>query len=423
MDDLRREKSPRRVAVVGAGIAGLSTAWFLQEHGIEVTVLDRIGVAAGASWGNAGWLMAGDATPLPSPEVFREGLRGLLGRSPVLRVPLFGDPGLYRFLMHFARHCTSAQWERSLRALIPVSSRALDAYDSFADGGVAVTSTLSTNHLTLFTSTAGQDAYVRHLEHLRELGSQTEFAVMDAHEARDASPLTSPAVVGAVGLRGQRYIDPTAFVPSLAESVLARGGAIESSVDVRAVRDLGGAVEVLVNTQAVTRVLRCDAVVVCTGAWLGELVGRFGVRVPVRAGRGYSFSAALDVDVTDPIYLPSAHLACTPMRGRLRIAGTMEFRSPTAPMDPTCVDAMVAAARQVLQGVDLDDRRDLWVGPRPVTADGRPLVGPTRSPRIWCVGGHAMEGMVLGPATAKLASEALVSGVVPELLRPFDPVR
>jgi len=246
---------------------------------------------------------------------------------------------------------------------------------------------------------------------------------MDGDEARDASPLVSDAVVGAVGLLGQRFVDPTAFVPSLAESVVARGGVIQAGTDVRGIRDLGQAVELMVTTETGRRVVRRDAVVVCTGAWVSELVGRLGVRMPVRAGRGYSFSAALDVDVKDPVYLPSAHLACTPMRGRLRIAGTMEFQPPAAPMDPSCIELMVAAARQVLRGVDLDDRRDEWVGPRPVTADGRPLAGPTRSPRIWCVGGHAMEGMVLGPATARLASEALASGVLPELLRPFDPLR
>ena len=73
--------APRRVAVVGAGMVGLSTAWFLQEHGVEVTVLDRDGVAAGSSWGNAGWLTPGIATPLPEPAVLKYGLRAVLSPS------------------------------------------------------------------------------------------------------------------------------------------------------------------------------------------------------------------------------------------------------------------------------------------------------------------------------------------------------
>jgi D-amino-acid dehydrogenase len=101
----------------------------------------------------------------------------------------------------------------------------------------------------------------------------------------------------------------------------------------------------------------------------------------------------------------------------------MEFRAPNAPIDPRRVHAMVEAARPMLDNVDVDDRTEEWVGPRPVSADGMPLVGPTASPRVWCVGGHAMEGMVLGPVTARLAAEGIVTGITPRTLSAFDPLR
>jgi D-amino-acid dehydrogenase len=164
-------------------------------------------------------------------------------------------------------------------------------------------------------------------------------------------------------------------------------------------------------------------VVVATGAWLSGLVRRHGVRVQVRAGRGYSFRARLDAAAADPVYLPGQHVACTPMRGRLRLAGLMEFRRPHNPLDPRRIRALVDAARPMLRGVDLDDREDEWVGPRPVAADGLPLAGSTSTPGVWCIGGHAMEGMVLGPVTARLLAEAVVSGRTPDVLLPFDPRR
>ena len=411
------------VAVVGAGVVGLSTAWFLQEHDVEVTVLERAQVAAGASWGNAGWLMAGDVTPLPSPATLRMGLRGLVSPASAFSVPLRADPGLYRFLLRFARHCTSTHWNRAMQALVPLSLAALEAYDAFSDGGVAAQPTSSRYHLACFADLGSRDAFARHLEDLRGHGVRVEFESMDGATAQAASPVASERVTGAVGLLGQQFVDPTLFVPALAASVVERGGTIETSAEVRSLRDVGRGVDALVMRDARPSVRRFDAVVVCTGAWLSDLVHGFGVRVPVRAGRGYSFNARLAEPLSDTVYLPDQHLACTPMRGRLRMAGSMEFRRPHDRLDPRRILAMVEAARPMLRNVDLDDRTDEWVGPRPVSVDGLPLAGPTRAPRVWCVGGHAMEGMVLGPVTARLAAEGLARGSLPPALLPLDPLR
>lgn len=411
----------RRVAVIGAGMAGLATAWFLQEHGASVTVLERDRVAAGASWGNAGWLLAGDSAPLPHPEVLRLGLRAWLDPSSAVSVPLQVDPGLYRFLLTFARHCTTAHWEHGMRAFVPLANAALTAYDELERGGVATTSR-STRHLACFTGTSARDGFARYLERLQRFGLATEFDLLDADEAHAASPILSSSVRGAVALRGQRFLDPTVFVPALAESVVSRGADLRIGTEVHALRSAPRGVEVLVAGPP-PHIERYDDVVVCTGAWLSALVRRHGVRTSVRAGRGYSFDARLDVPVSDPVYLPDQHVACTPMHGRLRLAGLMEFRRPSDPLDPRRIRTLVEAARPLLHGVDLDDRTNEWVGPRPVAADGLPLAGPTSTPGIWCVGGQAMEGMVLGPVTARLVADAVASGTVPDVLQPFDPRR
>jgi D-amino-acid dehydrogenase len=411
----------QRVAVVGAGMAGLATAWFLQEHGSAVTVLERDRVAAGASWGNAGWLMAGDSTPLPHPDVLRYGLRAWTDPSSAFSVPWRADLGLYRFLLQFARHCTPRHWEDGVRAFAPLANGALAAYDALERGGVTPTSR-STSHLACFADLSHRDEYAAHLEHLRHFGFAPEFEVLDAGAAMAATPVASSAVRGAVALRGQRFLDPTSFLPSLADSVVTRGGELRVGTEVKGLRAGSRGVEVLLGSDS-PRIERYDAVVVCTGAWLSTLVRRHGVRVRVRAGRGYSFTARLDVPVDDPVYLPDQHVACTPMRGRLRLAGLMEFRRPGDPLDPRRIRALVEAARPMLVGVDLDDRDEEWVGPRPVASDGLPLAGPTSTPGVWCVGGHAMEGMVLGPVTARLVAEGVASGAAPDVLRPFDPRR
>jgi glycine/D-amino acid oxidase-like deaminating enzyme len=168
---------------------------------------------------------------------------------------------------------------------------------------------------------------------------------------------------------------------------------------------------------------RHDAVVVATGVWLGALARRFGVRQPVQAGRGYSFSVPVERMPAGPLYFPQQRVACTPLGNRLRVAGMMEFRRPDEPLDPRRITAIVDAVRPFLSGVDLDDRQDEWVGSRPCTGDGLPLLGGTTSPRVFVAGGHGMWGIALGPVTGMLMAQTVLKGEAPAELRPFDPLR
>jgi D-amino-acid dehydrogenase len=166
-----------------------------------------------------------------------------------------------------------------------------------------------------------------------------------------------------------------------------------------------------------------DAVVIATGAELGRLASGFGVRRPVQAGRGYSFSVPVERMPRGPLYFPTQRVACTPLGERLRVAGMMEFRRPGDPLDPRRITAIVDAVRPFLHGADLYDRRNEWVGSRPCTPDGLPLLGPTASPRVFVAGGHGMWGIALGPITGQLMAQAVLKGEIPPELAPFDPLR
>src|SRR5690625_1868328 len=108
------ETAPQHVIVIGAGMSGLATAWHLQEYGVEVTVLEKDDVAAGSSWGNAGWLAPALTLPLSEPSVLAYGLKAMLDPSSPLYIPLTTDPQLLRFLVGFARHCTPGKWRQAM---------------------------------------------------------------------------------------------------------------------------------------------------------------------------------------------------------------------------------------------------------------------------------------------------------------------
>jgi D-amino-acid dehydrogenase len=414
----------KKVAIVGAGMVGLSTAWFLQQRGAQVTVYDRHHVGAGASWGNAGWLTPALTAPLPEPAVLRYGVRALFSPASPVYVPLRPDLTLIRFLSGFARHSTGRRWALGARAYAPINRAALDAFDELTAGQGSLETRPADPFLACFQTLAERDALIHELEGLREGGQEVKYALLSGEEVRSLEPTISRSVTAAVHIQGQRYLNPPAFLSALAGAVSDRYGDI---VEGAAVRDVTPHADSVVLTDVAGRTTSFDAVVLATGAWLGQLGRPLGIRRPVQAGRGYSFSVPAETMPSGPVYFPGQRVACTPLDTadgpRLRIAGMMEFRRPESPLDPRRIQAIVEATRPMLQGLDLSQRGDEWVGSRPVTADGLPLIGQTASSRVFVAGGHGMWGIVLGPVTGKLLAEQIITGRRPAELTPFDPLR
>jgi D-amino-acid dehydrogenase len=408
---------PRSAVVVGAGIVGLSTAWFLQERGVSVTVVDRTGVAAGASWGNAGWIAPALSIPLNDPHTLRYALRSLTNPAAPVRISPSMDPVLWRFLLRFAVNCRDSSWRRAVRANLTLNHECMAAYDMLVSNGVDAPVT-EAPITALFRSSAEAEHLMEQLQRLGDAGQPASTTELTAAQLREQVPLASNAVAIGVRINDQRFVDPGRFVSALGRAVVERGAALET-VDVADVRAAGNTVAVYPHEGPV---LTADVAVIATGAWLPRLVKRW-VRVPVQAGRGYSFIVPVDRPVFGPIYLPDVRVACTPLNGKLRVTSMMELRRPEAPASAAVVEAIADAAGQYFDGVAWAQRDESWVGPRPLSPDGRPLVGAVVENRVFVAGGHGMWGMKQGPATGRLLAEQITTGKQPPGLRELDPLR
>jgi D-amino-acid dehydrogenase len=421
---------PQHVVVVGAGIVGLSTAWYLQEQGVSVTVLDAEGIAAGSSWGNAGWLAPALTLPLPEPAILRTGILATLKPDSPVYVPVRADRRLVQFLAGFARHCTSGHWNKAIEVFNLANAGALSAYDHLTEhegtGRVEEPTLDAEPFLAGFVSEADRSVLVEEFRHVAATGGLTDFELLDRDDLHTLAPSLGDAVTHGVRLHGQRYLNPGRFVHALADAVTARGGEIATGRRVTDVSQRGPEVRVtLENGESVV----ADSVVLASGSWVGGLARAHGIRKLVQAGRGYSFTVHPDQVPTGPVYFPTQRVACTPLgkpEEGLRVAGMMEFRSPDDPLDPRRVQAIVDAATPMFTGVDWSQRHDEWVGSRPCTTDGLPLVGASRSDRVFVAGGHGMWGVALGPLTGKLLAGAMTgtsSAGDRALLTAFDPLR
>lgn len=412
--------SPSHVVVVGAGMVGLSVSWFLQEYGVRVTILESREVAAGSSWGNAGWVSPGLTTPLPEPSVLRFGLRSLLRKDAPLYVPARFDPSVASFLIRFARHCTERDWKRAMNAYIPLNNVANDAYDELKLSDDTLTST-SAPIVAAFETRAQAADLLSELDAINGAGQTVNFEVLGGSALRESLPHLSRAVDFGVRIDGQRYIDPGSFTTALGRAVVRRGATLTTDASVESISRDGGAVSVGIHGR---ESISCDAAVLANGAWLSKLGSKLGVTTQVQAGRGYSFSIPTSGRVPSPIYFPAIRVACTPLGDEsLRVAGTMEFRKPDSRLDPARIASIIRTAAPLLEGVDWQGRRDEWVGSRPVTSDGLPLIGESATKGVYVAGGHGMWGITLGPVTGRLLAEHIVTGHVPDQLLPFSPIR
>jgi D-amino-acid dehydrogenase len=341
----------------------------------------------------------------------------LPNRAAPVRIPPSADPNLWKFLLRFAANCRQSSWTRAVRANLTLNHECMAAYDELVSNGVDAP--INDAPITaLFRSSADAEHLMDQLQRLRDAGQPSSTTELTAAELREQVPLASSGVAVGVRINGQRFVNPGRFVQALASSVVERGAALDT-MDVSDVRTSGQGVAVQPRSGTA---LTADVAVIATGAWLPKLVSRW-VRVPVQAGRGYSFTVPVERPVFGPIYLPDVRVACTPLEGKLRVTSMMELRRPEAAVSAGVVDAIVDAAGGLFDGVRWAERDEIWVGPRPLSPDGRPLVGPVLDKRIFVAGGHGMWGMKQGPATGRLLAEQITSGKQPPGLSEFDPLR
>lgn len=412
----------RKIVVMGAGMVGLSVAWHARQRGADVVVLEGREPAAGSSWGNAGWVSPALAVPLAEPAVLQVGLRSLIDRnSPLYLAPRL-DATLIRFGLRFLRDCTLDRWRRTMARSLPLNQQALAAFDRLTphlDPSRAATPQAPI--WAAFRTEADMAGLRREIELIIAAGLTLDTTEVSPQILREQLPFLTDEITAGIRIDGQRHLNGGEYVTALADALVRAGGQIMVGSPVREVRrDRDRVICELPDTSRI----EADDVVLATGAWLPRLARQHGVRVPLVAGRGYSFRVDVPQGSSPQCcYLPTQRVACTPVDGRLRIAGTMEFRPVDAPFDQGRVEAIIRSIKPLVQGIDFDSRTDEWVGARPVTADSLPLIGSTSTRGVWVAGGHGMWGITFGPVTGELLVEQMATGRPHPALAAFDPSR
>jgi D-amino-acid dehydrogenase len=410
----------RHVIVVGGGIAGLSSAYYLRRAGAAVTVLEARRVGSGASWGNAGWVTPAQAGPLPEPGLVTYGLRSLF--EP--QAPLYFEPRqllrMLPWLLGFARRCNEADHAKGRLALGTLASGCFELLDGMASDGVDV-ELQSAPLLVAAKDPRLAQTFLERLRPLARLGFGVPTRILRHEEIRSLEPALTDAVRAGCLIEQHRVVEPQRLLAGLARRLAELEVEIQEGTEVRDV-ELEHAR--LVSLQTSAGRYRCDQVVLAPGAWLGPLGRLFDARLPVHAGKGYSFEVHPRRMPRHALLLLEPHVGCSPFGDRLRIAGTMEFSGLNARTDWRRVRSIADGAATMIEEWESLDPDSVWCGVRPIAPDGLPVID--RHPRIGNVffaGAYSMLGMTLAaPAAEKLASFVLTGKRPPEL-QPFRAAR
>jgi D-amino-acid dehydrogenase len=396
---------------VGAGLIGLFSAHYLLEQGHRVTLFERGGQSGGgASRVNAGWVCPARSDPLPSWEVVGDGLRSLVspdGGSFVLSPTAV--PRVAGYLARFLRRSTGSSHARAWDELDTLSSQTAGLFDELVARGI-IGDLQDEGFLMLHSSREEAEASRAALLPVSARGLCPAPGPLLARGAlAELEPGLGPAAQWGFLHRGDRWLDPSRLVDALTESVVARGAALVTGAPVASVRQVGNHVEL--DTPAGTAV--AAHAVVAAGAWSEQLLRQAGLRGFVTPGKGYSFTAHPEHPLTHILRLGGTHVGVTPMGRAARLVGMMEIDGTFDVFNRNRIDYMKRKAAPYLSGIDWQACTDERVAPRPMTPDGKPLIGPVPgSERVVVATGHNMLGLSLAAATGTLVADLVERGPV-----------
>jgi len=405
---------PLKVVVVGAGICGLSAAIWLRRAGHEVTLIDREGPGAGASFGNAGLLAGWAVVPVNTPDLPLTALRYLFERDAPMFLQWGALPGLVPWLARFLANATPARNARMVAGLAGIVTDSVAQHRALTRGTRAERWIAPSALNYVYTSRRAFEADRATWDVKRREGFVPD--VIEGAAVREAEPILGPGYDCLAVLKEQGHIlDPGAYMTDLALVLADEGGRVLRAE----ARDfvLEGGRIAAVDTDRGR--LSCDRAVLAAGIWSKPLMRRLGLRVPLAAERGYH------LQLREPSRMPRAPMmiagkfAVTPMATGLRLAGLVELGDTRKGPSRAPLRLLARQAKRLFPALEYASAEE-WMGFRPSTPDSLPLIGEIGGTGVHAAFGHQHIGLTAGPKTGRIVA-GLIDGRPPNLdLAPYD---
>jgi glycine/D-amino acid oxidase-like deaminating enzyme len=388
-----------RVAVVGAGFVGLSSAYWLMRDGHQVSLYEPRGAAGGASFGNAGTFANYACIPVNNPSVFRDLPRYLFASQSPLRVRWSHLHTLAPWLARFMWASTPARYTATASALSHLLARAQSGYDAMLAEADLQRFVRPQECLYLYSSASAFQGARETLALRRRLGVEAD--ILDAEAIAQLEPQLSPIFHRGALFKGSWHLsDPSAFLHALL-AYLQTKGLVVHPLAVTGVQ----ADDRQVRVRGLDHDSAYDYLALCAGVHSKDLAAQCGDDVPLQAERGYHlmFPGSTPL-ISRPVGWAERGFYMTPMAQGLRVAGTVELAGLGQEMHPGLLDLLHFASRRALPALGAPQAP--WLGFRPTLPDGLPVLGRSRkSARVVYAFGHQHIGLTLGGLSGSLVAD------------------
>lgn len=413
-----------QVVIIGGGIIGLSSAYYLQQSGHQVTVIDKTAITDNCSYGNAGYVCPSHFVPLATPGIVKQGLKWMWNSKS----PFYVQPRLSRSLidwgLKFMRSATPEHVERSAIPLRDIGILSQKMYEEWAALPQFHFAYEHKGLLEIYQTEKGGDHAKHMMEKAHELGL-TDTVMLDAAQLQALEPQTTVEAKGALWFKCDAHLYPNKLMQQLLADLKNKGVRFLMNEEVSGFEKINQQVSKVKTT---TQVINADAVVIAAGSWSRELAALLQLKIPLMPGRGYSVTLEDSPHrIQYPSVLIEGRVALTPMDGnKIRFGGTMEITTTQTPPRYQRVRGILDAVKRYYPQfeVAMPQPENIWYGYRPCSADGLPYLGRTKKwKNVIMATGHAMVGLSLGAGTGKLVSEIINESPLSMDIEAFKPER
>jgi D-amino-acid dehydrogenase len=394
----------KTVTIIGGGIIGLSSAYYLLKEGFDVTVLDKSDLSGGASFVNAGYISPSHIIPLAAPGRVAQGIKYMFDSAS----PFYMKPRLERDFIKWAwlfqKSCSRQNIEKSAQSILDLTLLSQNLFKEIYASGDVDFHLEHKGLLMAFQTEASRRHEQEVVDRASKMGLQIEYLDKQALAILEPN-LTAE---GAFHYKNDSHTTPKLFMDGMQHFLRKNGVKLKSNEEVLNMVPLNDQVEITTSSDKYL----ANEVVVATGAWSEKMAKKLGTYLPVQAGKGYCINIEKPTGIKHPTIIMEANAAVTPMKGFTRFAGTMEIAGLTETIRKERVEAIANAAKRFYKNVEFssEEKEKATYGFRPVSPDGVPFIGKLKNhSHITIATGHAMMGWSLGPGTGKLVSE-LIAG-------------
>ncbi|MCM4152534.1 FAD-dependent oxidoreductase [Arenibacter sp. N53] len=412
----------KNVLIIGGGIVGLCSAYFLHKEGHQVTIVDKSNITSGASFVNAGYITPSHIIPLASPGMILKGLKWMFNpTSPFYMKPRW-DMDFFKWSWYFHKSSTKEKVALAIPLIKEINLMSRELFAAIKNSGDLGDFQLERKGLLMLYKTDAEG------DHELEVAKKASFlglevSSLDKKALDKLQPNLNMDVKGAVHYECDGHTTPTEFMEKMLDYLKRNGVIIKTNEEVTDIVAVNGQITKVITDKAE---YSADEIVLAAGSWSDKLSKKMKIKLPIQAGKGYSINVQRPTGITIPAILMEAKVAVTPMNEYTRFAGTMEFSGINDIIKKQRVQAIAKAVTRFYPEIEIneDEIGRAKSGLRPVSPDGLPYIGKNSSLKNLTIAtGHAMMGWSLGPVTGQLVSEIISDKKTSMNINAFSPNR